>query len=1383
MEMRKQEMEFELRKMELRAENQKLNPEERNGKNITVNAMSELSKSMPKFDTKSCDIILYLSLFEKQVQRFKIEDKDWVSSLLSLMPPDIVELIARIPDEKFEDYQYVKDVLLKRFQLSAEGFRQKFVQHQRSAEKTWKDFVYEVTNYFEGWLDGLNVKDFKGLKDLIITDQVKRRVPYEIRDHFVDNWSQMMKPEELADKIDEYESVRRVFKRQSNSNQKPGNGEYHKNLTKNAPPDNKRSFMKPQAVAGKLRPKFVCFSCGKEGHTRKSCTEFSKAKTDQDTKRKANVNNAHANLVDEKPKEVVDTSVLTARITVPVEAIANIDTLKTVNIKCGKNTLKGIIDTGAQISVVRSDLIDWDDGEGEGKMEIKSAFGESEIVPLKICNMKIADGRHANVPIMCAISRKLVSDMLICQTAYEALMDSIQLSSLETHLISDDKREEVRINGVGAENALTGHETSDAPKENENRSSFIKLQREDETLKDVWELAEGCRHDYEVKDGILVHNDNVCGEQVQQIVLPLCKRDCVMKVGHDIPLAGHLGEAKTKQRIKYSFFWPTLKKDVKKYCESCKECQLRRTVTYRDRIPIQPIFRPETPFEVWSVDCIGPLEPPSGRGHKFIVCAVDMCTRWAEAIPAKNISAKTTCDILMGIFTRTGFPKTVCTDQGSNFTSQLTRAFLDVIGAAPRFATPGHPESMGVVERWNRTLKDMMNKNIQENGRNWDLHLPFLLFAYREVPHSTTGISPFQLVYGRLPPGPLSVIKNHWIGEKDLPLNASRSVEEYIEVLQDKIKKAHSLAKDNSIKSQANYTNRYNLRSKEKVFEEGDQVLILQPSSTHKLLKTWIGPVTIKRLTRPHSVLVELEDGSRRELHVNKVRPYIARVNHIGVVFDQDTDFGDLYYAPNDKRQASFKDISDLVRGMKDRLNDNQRHELQEILCKYIDVFSDKPGRAKVDGHSIKVTPDCTPRRLPPYRVPIALREEVDRQVKELLELGLIEPSDSDWSHPIVCVSKKDGTVRLCVDYRLLNSFTVPNAYPMKNATELLYEIGKAKFITVMDLTKGYWQIPMEEGSKSFTAFVTHSGHYQWRVLPFGLKNAGSTFQKSLDKLLFPYRNFCRSYIDDVAIYSDTWIDHLHHLEQVLKTFSAAGLTVNEKKCTFAKDEVRYLGHIIGSGRHAPDPQKTETMVHLESPTTKKELRSVLGLASYYRDYIPDYSHLVLPLTNLTKKRVPNKIPWGEAEERTFQSLKRQLIKMPSLYTPIPGKPFQLYTDASATAVGACLSQDDVEGREHPIAFYSKKLTPCQTRWSTIEREAYSVLAALKRFDTWIFGAQVQIISDHNPLTYLTRGLPQGAKLARWALALQRYNMTISYRKGSRHGNADALSRLPIRDT
>ncbi|GBL85834.1 Retrovirus-related Pol polyprotein from transposon 297 [Araneus ventricosus] len=259
-----------------------------------------------------------------------------------------------------------------------------------------------------------------------------------------------------------------------------------------------------------------------------------------------------------------------------------------------------------------------------------------------------------------------------------------------------------------------------------------------------------------------------------------------------------------------------------------------------------------------------------------------------------------------------------------------------------------------------------------------------------------------------------------------------------------------------------------------------------------------------------------------------------------------------------------------------------------------------------------------------------------------------------------------------------------------------------------------------------------------------------------------------------------SWSDHLLHVDSVFRKWREVGLGANLEKFASGQIQVKFLGHIVGSSQHSHDPEKHEVLRNLSRPSTKKELKSFLGLASYYRDYIPNFSEIVLPLTDLAKRKVSNVLPWSIEALEAFVKIKDELVRMTTLHTPDISRPFWLYTDASATEIGACLAQHDDVGKELPIAFFSKKLTPTQMKWSTIEREAFCVLEALKKFDTWVFGGKIQVVSDDNPLTYLTSSVPHGAKLSRWALALQRYNLTISYRKGIQHGNAYALSRLAI---
>ncbi|GFV39430.1 hypothetical protein TNCV_1231291 [Trichonephila clavipes] len=245
-------------------------------------------------------------------------------------------------------------------------------------------------------------------------------------------------------------------------------------------------------------------------------------------------------------------------------------------------------------------------------------------------------------------------------------------------------------------------------------------------------------------DGLIYHRDKILNEPVMQLVLPRCRIDKVMKLAHESVFGGHMGVKKTKERIKYNFFCPNMSGEIAEFYQTCKGCQLRKPEKIGDGAPITPIVRPELPFEIVNIDVIGPIQPASGRGHKYVLCMMDQHTRWPEAVPLRSLTAKNACDSLLQIFSRTGIPNIIASDQGTNFKSALTQEFTERIGSSPRFSCPGYPASNGLVERWNKVLKDMIHHVICEDPRSWDRQLPFLLFAYREVPNTTTGVGYFM---------------------------------------------------------------------------------------------------------------------------------------------------------------------------------------------------------------------------------------------------------------------------------------------------------------------------------------------------------------------------------------------------------------------------------------------------------------------------------------------------------------------------------------------------------------------------------------------------------------------------------------------------------------
>ena len=296
--------------------------------------------------------------------------------------------------------------------------------------------------------------------------------------------------------------------------------------------------------------------------------------------------------------------------------------------------------------------------------------------------------------------------------------------------------------------------------------------------------------------------------------------------------------------------------------------------------------------------------------------------------------------------------------------------------------------------------------------------------------------------------------------------------------------------------------------------------------------------------------------------------------------------------------------------------------------------------------------------------------------------------------------------------------------------------------------------------------------------MPFGLKSSGNTFMRCMSKVLYPIRSFTETFVDDMAVLSMTWPEHMEHLEKFLKTIKDSGLTLNLKKCSLGQGKVPFLGHVVGSGKIEPDPVKIATVSSLQPPTTKKEVRRLIGFFSYFRNFIPSLAETARVITDLTQKSVSNKVPWRSEHQNALDKLKSDLCNATALSVIDYTKDFGLLVDASATAVGCCLIQWDDQDNEKPIAFASLKLSPTQTRWSTIEREAFAVIWSLRRFRSWIFLSKIIVFSDHNPLSFLTEAAPKSAKLARWALALQEFNIDFRYRAGRRNAAADFLSRL-----
>ncbi|GFV98969.1 retrovirus-related Pol polyprotein from transposon 297 [Trichonephila clavipes] len=336
-----------------------------------------------------------------------------------------------------------------------------------------------------------------------------------------------------------------------------------------------------------------------------------------------------------------------------------------------------------------------------------------------------------------------------------------------------------------------------------------------------------------------------------------------------------------------------------------------------------------------------------------------------------------------------------------------------------------------------------------------------------------------------------------------------------------------------------------------------------------------------------------------------------------------------------------------------------------------------------------------------------------------MLKLGIIEVGESDYMSSMILVEVTGKEPRPCIDYRKLKGIIRTEYFPLPNIEERVEKVSAAKFITVLDLSKGYWQIPLSKTAQRYAAFCTSFGTYRPLRMSFGLKNAPYFFSKLMAELLNGLEDFVVPYLDDIAIFSDTWESHLKHVETVLQRIKKAKLTIKPSKCKFSKQKVKFLGHIVGQGFRTPSEIKVQVVLEFPTPRTKTQIRTFLGLAGYYQKYINLFSVIAAPLTDALKGRAKKgEIPWTTECENAFRELKGKLIDKPVLYAPNFEREFIVQTDASNAGMGAVLTQLNEQGEEHPILYLSKKFSEVEK--SVIVRRRRNVLVLFSQLKGYI---------------------------------------------------------------
>ena len=482
--------------------------------------------------------------------------------------------------------------------------------------------------------------------------------------------------------------------------------------------------------------------------------------------------------------------------------------------------------------------------------------------------------------------------------------------------------------------------------------------------------------------------------------------------------------------------------------------------------------------------------------------------------------------------------------------------------------------------------------------------------------------------------------------------------------------------------------------------------------------------------------------------------------------------------SPSSPTDVGFHgDYSDLPDLSDSALVDGDKVRFKNLFSRYRDVFAfsdNQLGRTSLVQHTID-TGDAMPIKQRPYRTTPENKQEIDRQVDDMLQRGIIQESVSPWSSPVVLVKKKDGEMRFCIDFRSVNKITKKDSFPMPLVADTLDALSGTQYFSTLDLKSGYWQIELHPSAREKTAFVTHNGLYEFLVMPFGLTNSGASFNRLMGHILrgLEYR-FALIYIDDIIIFSRSVEEHLVHLEEVFRRLREANVKLNPKKCSFVKQKVEYLGHVVTPDGVMPNPEKVRIVRDFPAPKNLKELRIFMGLANYYRRFVKGFAHIASPLNALTKKG--GKFAWTQDCAAAFDKLKRALVSAPILAYPDFRKEFLLFVDASSTGIGFTLAQKQND-TEVVIAYNGRGLNEAEKNYSTTEREALALVEGIKKFQPYLFGRKFTVVTDHSSLRWLMNVKDATGRLARWSLLLQQYDFDIVHRPGKEHSNADSLSR------
>ncbi len=1302
---------------------------------------SRYIKLVPPF--REAEVDSYFVAFERVAGKLGWPKDMWALLLQCSLTGKAQEVCSALPIESSLDYDTIKAAVLRVYELVPEAYRQKFRRYEKAARQSYVEFAREKRILFDKWCFSSKITTLEQLQELILLEDIKNCVPENLVVHL--NEQKVACLSNAAVLADEFVLTHRTVFPAARQLKFPSSSDSPNMMPRVIRPVRVENFSK---TTRKIKPvnneRRGCFYCLSPEHLIADCQLWkqknSKTKSvalaqslpklstaDVESYQPFLLEGMVSIFPDAEYKPVVmlrDTGsaqsfILEHRLPLSADTYTGFDVLvRGIEMSC--------INVPLHMVHLKSDLV-----SGAVKLGVRKQL-PVEGIDLIIGN-DLAGGEVFPTPIVTHIP--VVKELTNLATLYPSAFPACAVTRAQAQkfkevvdlsdsfLVPESAPLECTLS-VEPELEFDSSSESKTPLK-VSREHLAAAQREDPTLVKCVKAADlgqapksGVMYFWD--DGLLMRrwkpdiDDENC-QEIQQIVLPVGYRTHVLKLAHEHVMSGHLGVIKTFYRISKYFYWPGIKSAVSAFCKVCEVCQLTGKPNQRVPVaPLNPIPVMSEPFERLVIDCVGPL-PKTKAGHQYLITIMCTATRFPEAIPLRNLKAKAVVKELIKFCSTFGLPKIIQTDRGTNFTSRMFDQILKELGINHQLSSAYHPESQGVIERFHQTLKTMLRSYCVETGNDWDEGLPFLLFAVRETVQESLGFSPAELVFGHVVRGPLKLLSEQLLAEHPTPM----TIPDYIQSLRQRLQRAREVAAQHLVTAQGKMKARYDKKAVVRSFQPGDSVLALLPTPGSVFQAKFTGPYIVKKKVTNTNYIIDTPDHRRksRVCHINMLKKYVTTRCKSETECDKVTNEGECEMGSvltstvamvtsytmeedglrNREVQVSSTRLQNSVilsnlRNFLDHLAESQVKELTELLYEFPNLFSDVPGKTTICSHDIEVG-DASPIKQHPYRVNPQKRDIMKAEVEYMLKYGFAVPSQSPWSSPCLLVPKPDSTYRFCTDYRKVNNITKADSFPLPRMEDCVDRVGNAKYVTKLDLLKGYWQVPLTPRASEISAFVTPDRLLQYSVLAFGMRNAPATFQRLMNTVLADVEN-CEVYLDDVVIHSLTWTEHISSLKKVLQHLADASLTLNLAKCEFAKGKITYLGKQVGQGMVKPVEAKITAILEYPVPFNKRELRRFLGMCGYYRAFCPNFSSVVSPLTDLlsTAKR----FIWTPSCEHAFNAAKDLLCSTPILKAPQFDAPFKLQIDASATGAGAVLLQEDRFSVEHPVSYFSKKFSKCQ---------------------------------------------------------------------------------------